>query len=291
MAKANAKQVRKAKAEIATIDCTLVTISTLDGEFGFDTANQIQVEPQIDTQDNITLIVKGILRAQKPAISVITGNQITLTDNLFNPELVKILQGGTITVDSETGDVMAYSPPISGSGERGEVFELNAYTTQYDSAGLVVRYEKITYPNCQGVPMAFGSQDGVFRIPEYTINSAPKSEEPPYTIEYVRALPALVDEFELGTLTVALAEGSASGKVVATVTPQKNSFFNRYFYNVGAAAITLPLYGIDLSINAQWTEWDGVAEISAEEDQYVSIVEANQHGRALAGGAVIVSNQ
>jgi len=189
-----AKQVQRAKAEIATIDCTLITIETEEGEFGFDTANQIQVEPQIDTQENITLIVKGILRAQKPAVSVITGNQITLTDNLFNPDLVRILQGGEVLYDpSDPTKVIGYTPPISGSGERGEVFTLNAYTTQYDSAGLVVQYEKISYPNCQGVPMAFGSQDGVFRAPEYTINSAPKSDEPAYRIEYVSQLPVLVD--------------------------------------------------------------------------------------------------
>ena len=33
--------VKKSKAEIATIDCCLVTIETSDGEFGFDTANKI----------------------------------------------------------------------------------------------------------------------------------------------------------------------------------------------------------------------------------------------------------
>ena len=38
-----AGNVKKAKAEIATIDVCLVTIETADGEFGFDTANSIQV--------------------------------------------------------------------------------------------------------------------------------------------------------------------------------------------------------------------------------------------------------
>ena len=186
--------VRKSKNLIATIDCTLVTIETSEGEFGFDTANQIEVEPQIDTQEPITLIVKGILRAQKPAVSVITGNQITLHDNLFNPELAIILQGGEILYDSEdTTKIVGYNPPLAGSGQKGEVFTLNAYTTQYDSAGLILGYEKISYPNCQGVPVAFGSEDGVFRAPEYTINSAPKSNESPYQIRYVAALPTLVD--------------------------------------------------------------------------------------------------
>ena len=54
-----------------------------------------------------------------------------------------------------------------------------------------MQFEKITYPNCQGVPVAFGSEDGAFRAPEYTINSAPGNGEAPYSIDYVKDLPVL----------------------------------------------------------------------------------------------------
>ena len=67
-----------------------------------------------------------------------------------------------------------------------------AYSAQYDSSGAIVQYEKITYPNCIGVPVSFSSEDGAFRAPEYTINSAPKTGEAPYKIEYVATLPILV---------------------------------------------------------------------------------------------------
>ena len=138
------------------------------------------------------MVVKGILRAQKPKTSTITGNEITLTDNVFNPELVLILQGGTIKYDRETTTkIIGYTPPVAGSADKGKVFKLNAYSAQYDASGQIVQYEKITYPNCQGVPVAFGSEDGVFRAPEYTINSAPKTGEAPYDISYVAALPEL----------------------------------------------------------------------------------------------------
>lgn len=185
--------VNKAKAAIATIDCCLITIETTDGEFGFDTANKISVEPQIETQDAVKLVVKGVLRAQKPEESTITGHKLTLTDNVFNPELVLILQGGTIKYDSEnTSEIVGYTPPVAGSSDKGEIFKLNAYSAQYDASGQIVKYEKITYPNCKGVPVAFGSEDGAFRAPEYTINSAPKTGEAPYDISYVKELPVLV---------------------------------------------------------------------------------------------------
>lgn len=190
-----AGNVKKSKAEIATIDCCLVTIETSDGEFGFDTSNKIEVEPQIEEEDAVKLVVKGILRAQKPKLSAVTGNEITLSDNVFNPELVLVLQGGEILYDAEdTKKIIGYNPPAAGSSDKGEVFKLNAYSAQYDASGQIVQYEKITYPNCQGQPVAFGSEDGAFRAPEYTITSAPKTGERSYEIRYVDALPTLTNE-------------------------------------------------------------------------------------------------
>lgn len=191
------KKVRKSSNEIATIDCSLITIETEDGEYGFDTANKIEVEPQIEEEEAVKLVVKNILRAQKPPQSTITGHQITLSDNVFNPELVLTLQGGKIKYDEATGELLGYEPPVAGSADKGEIFKLNAYTAQYDASGRIVKYEKVTYPNCQGTPVAFGSEDGAFRAPEYTINSAPNTGEAPYSISYVKDLPVLVNNEEL----------------------------------------------------------------------------------------------
>ncbi|MDR0326687.1 MAG: hypothetical protein LBI05_00160 [Planctomycetaceae bacterium] len=194
-----AQQYRKPKAEIATMECVLVTIETAGGEFattplGFDTVTNIQVEVQKEEQEAVKLVVKNILRAQKLPKSTITGHQITLSDNVFNPELVVILQGGKIVHDSTDPDkIIGYDPPVAGSEAKGEKFTLNAYTAQYDSSGDIIKYEKISYPNCEGVPVAFSSEDNVFRTPEYVINSAPKQGEPAYTLRYVPALPELVD--------------------------------------------------------------------------------------------------
>lgn len=192
----------KAITEIPTIDVVMVVVETAAKSYALDTASQIGVEPQIEEEDAVKLVIKGKLKAQKPAVSTITGNQITLTDNVFAPELVKILQGGTIkywtsaekttegTEETNFG-VSSYMPPTVGSGEKGEVFKLHAFSAQYDASGQIVQYEQITYPNCQGVPVAFGSEDGAFRAPEYTINSAPKKDEAPYEIHYVQTLPSV----------------------------------------------------------------------------------------------------
>lgn len=218
------QNVKRSRNEIPTIDVNLVTIETRDGqEFGFDTANQVEVEVQTEDSDAVKLVVKGRLRAQKPMESTITGHEITLSDNVFNPQLVKVLQGGKIMywTDAEhTGmseeetayGVARYTPPVAGSAEKGELFTLNTYSAVYNAAGVILYYEKTAYPNCQGVPVAFNSEDGAFRAPEYTINSAPAEGEPPYTMDWVDSLPLLVDADKFIILSV--PTGQVLGKDV-----------------------------------------------------------------------------
>lgn len=182
--------------EIPTIDCALVTISVpgSEDELILDTASNIAVTPQIETTDAIRLVVKNVLRAQKPVQNVLVGNTIVLTDNVFTPELVQVLQGGTIHTNPQ-GRVTGYDPPVAGSTDTGSVFLLNAYSAIYDAAGIPTGYERITYPNCQGVPVGLSAQDDVFRVTEYTINSAPKMGEAPYMVRWIQpnAIPKLPD--------------------------------------------------------------------------------------------------
>lgn len=183
--------------EIPTIDVALVTVKTSDSltEIGLETSSKVGVSPQVETKDANKLIVKGKLIAQKPAETTMTGNTIVLTDNVLNPELLVILQGGKVTYKSgSSGPVSKYEPPVAGSGEKGKPFELNMYSAIYNAAGEITGYEKITYPNCQGTPWAPSSEDDVWRVAEYTINSAPDKGEPPYVIEYVDDLPEVQPE-------------------------------------------------------------------------------------------------
>lgn len=190
--------------EIPTIDIVLFTVTPASTgiEIGLQTASKLAVNPQTETQDAVKLVVKGALLAQKPAETTITGNTLVLTDNVFIPELVKILQGGTIKywadadkttegAEDKGFGVARYTPPVAGSREKGEVFVSKAYSAIYNAAGVVTGYECISYPNCQGIPVSFSSEDGVFRAPEYTINSAPDKGQAPYEITYLKELPTL----------------------------------------------------------------------------------------------------
>lgn len=207
--------------EHATIDCCLVVINPTSGNsIGLDTANQVNVAIATETTDAVKLIVKGKLIAQKKGLTTVTGNTLTLTDNVFNYELAKILQGGTInywtsaakttttTTPTEYG-IAGYVPPVAGSDDRGEKFTVDLYTGVYDASGEVQEYQKISYPNCSGQPFGIGAQDGTFRVQEMTIDSAPSTGQAPYEISIVDILP---------TVTMSSAEtnsnsgsGNASG--------------------------------------------------------------------------------
>lgn len=279
--------------EIPTIDVVLVTVGPIEeggDEIALDTASNIQVSPQVETEDAIKLIVKGRLIAQKPAVNTMTGNAITLTDNVFNPELVQILQGGVIkywadadqgsTSDTDMGfGVASYTPPVAGAMSEQKVFPLNAYSAIYNAAGVITGYEKITYPNCQGVPVAFNSEDGVFRVAEYTINSAPAEGEAPYVINYVKELPSVGT---LGSLTVQSTAGTSSGKTKLTVSPTKGPD-SSYWTKVGSS-LTSPAYHEVIGTGGGYATWDGTSEITATSGQEVMVVEVDSSNRALKAG-------
>lgn len=193
----------KKGTEIAMIDAALVVMRTKGGKsLGLDTASQVEVAIASETQEAVKLIIKNKLRAQKKATTTVTGHTITLTDNVFNFEQAKIIQGGTLSYwtsaekteksEAETAfGVAGYKPPVVGSDDKGEEFDLDIYSAVYDASGEIVEYEKITYPNCTGQPFGVGAQDNVFHVGSITIDSAPAVGESPYSIESVTTLPVV----------------------------------------------------------------------------------------------------
>lgn len=256
--------------EIPTIDIVLFTIEDENGnQIGLNTASKIEVNPVTETNDGVKLIIKKRLIAQKPSSTVVTGNTIVLTDNVFNPQVVQMLQGGTLeysksytntaagtveagkkyfaiasgeyvtfdlakplasgdkivyndvsgileatisgkkaklirqivaakpsegveltmTEAADTSRIKSYTPPLAGDVADQDVFTARAYSAIYNAAGIITGYECIKYPNCQGVPISMSSEDDVFRVGEYTINSAPDTGEAPYEISYMPELP------------------------------------------------------------------------------------------------------
>lgn len=197
----------KRGTEVAMIDAALVVMRTKGVNaqtLALDTASQVEVAIATETTDAVKLIVKGKLIAQKKATTTVTGNTLTLTDNVFNFEQAKILQGGTLyywTTEEKTATqtektefgIAGYEPPVAGSGDKGEVFDIDIYSSVYDTSGDIIQYEKITYPNCTGQPFGVGAQDDTFNVNSITIDSAPAKGQAPYSIMTVKELPAITE--------------------------------------------------------------------------------------------------
>lgn len=267
--------------EVATIDVVLVTVQSYDlgaDEIALDTSNKVDVTVATETQDRVALIVKGRLIAQKPPVTTVTGNTIVLTDNVFNDELVKLLQGGTIKNDL-AGNFTGYTPPVVGSGEEGKLFKTRVYSAIYNAAGVLTGYERITYPNCKGVPFAFSSEDGVFRASDYTINSAPANGEAPYDLDIVSELPKTLEN-----LTVTSVAGTTTGYTKITVVPSV-TYGNTYMYKVDTN-VSLPNYGDVISTG--YTAWNGSDEISATAGNKILMVEVDSNSKAVKAGITTI---
>ena len=128
---------------------------------------------------------------------MVTGATLTVSDNIFAPEIVKFIQGGEFVQD-ELGNFVSFSAPVAGEEVKPTKFDFNIYTAQRDVAGDVVSYMKVSFAGCTGKPVNIKLENGAFFAPEYTIVSAPAQNESVYVITAVDELPTLTIDEEAG---------------------------------------------------------------------------------------------
>lgn len=89
---------------------------------------------------------------------------------------------------------------------------------------------------------------------------------------------------ELGSLTIASVAGSTSGTTKITVTGGNDAL--KYKYKVSSSTITAPERDEDLS---DWTDWDGVSDIAADDSANIYIAQVDDNSLALKGGSTTVT--
>lgn len=92
-------KVFKQVVENPTIDVDLVTIEQGGKEYAITSMTQIDSSIETEVTEAVKLVVNGKLKAQKGRQVTITGARLTMTDNVFSPELVQVVQGGTINYE------------------------------------------------------------------------------------------------------------------------------------------------------------------------------------------------
>lgn len=155
----------------------------------FETSDEVSVEEVVDEGEEQTLKIKGKLYANRAAEDTVLGHDLTFKDNVMCPELLSLMQGGTLTTGSG-GAFEKYEPPKIGTTATKKTFTTNIYTAEVSTDGDTGNYIKISYPGCKGssVPMSF--KDGEYYSNEYTVKSRPAKGTAPYSVTIVAALPS-----------------------------------------------------------------------------------------------------
>lgn len=170
-------------------DVCLVRIITTDAIFPFKTSDEIASEEIVSEGEEQTLKIKGTIYANREAEDTVLGYDLTLKDNVMCPEVLKVVQGGNITYDSDGTTVTKYEAPPVGKTNAKEKFDTEIYTAIVGTDGDTGEFAKITFPSCTGASVPLSFKDGEYYSNEYKIKSRPTKGVAPYTIDIVETLP------------------------------------------------------------------------------------------------------
>lgn len=159
----------------------------------WETASKISSTLSINEGQETVLRYKDTIAATNRTEDIAYGIELGLTDNVLQPEVLALIDGGTITTDSTSKKVTKYTAPIVGKPVVRKKFDLSIYSEEKDVDNNPVGYAKFTYLNCKGKPVNYNLEDGVFMAPEMTIISRPPSGSSPYEIEFLDELPEVVE--------------------------------------------------------------------------------------------------
>lgn len=179
--------------ELPLVDVARVVLTTKETTpitYTWETASKAESEVLTEEIKGEKLIIKGVLKAQKRDEEIITGINLKFQDNVFAPEVVQLLQGGTLTTDVDES-FLKYEAPKVGEKPVLTPFDIDVYTTITAEDGEIQGYLKYTFPNGKGKPVKFEMEDNKFMAPSYEITTAPKKGESPYTIDKVSTLPVI----------------------------------------------------------------------------------------------------
>lgn len=168
---------------IANIALAEIINEATGQSYYFDTAEKADIKPDLSKGKEDILRVKNRIIAMNRTEDICIGYDIKLTDNTFPPELMCLVDGGTMTNNG-------YEGPQIGVAVNKTPFTLNLYSEEKDYDSSTVKYVKFGFKHNKGTPVEFKFEDGKFYVPEFESHSRPKKGEKPVYIEYVNSLPS-----------------------------------------------------------------------------------------------------
>jgi hypothetical protein len=164
----------------------IITEEATPKTYNIDTAEEVEAKPMIEKGINKVKRNKNTIIGRVRTEDLISGMELALKDATLKPEVIQIVDGGTL---SGTGATTKYSAPVAGIPVTRTPFKLEVYTADLDTDGDIEQYVKFVFPHCKGTPVEYSMKDGDFFVPELKLESAPSQGESPYTWEFAAALP------------------------------------------------------------------------------------------------------
>lgn len=170
----------------------LVTEEDTPKTFVFDTASEADISPYLSNGQEEILRVKNKILAINKTEDIVVGYDLTLRNSTLIPEVLALIDGGTLTYDDvDIEKVISYEAPSSGTTVARTKFTLNLYTSEKDGNGDTLQYVKFSFLHCKGKPASYNLKDGQFFVPELSASSRPKKGESPVKLEFIDSLPTL----------------------------------------------------------------------------------------------------
>ena len=169
------------------VRCELETYEDIPAVYRFTTASEGSYSAVVSEGQETILRVKNELLATNRFEDIQYGSDINLTQVTFVPEILAIVDGGTVIKEGDT--IVRYDGPLAGTPVNRKLFKLKLYVEQKDISGETMQYVCFTFEKCKGKPATFSFKDGEFITPQYTIMSRIPKGSSPYTMEYMDTLP------------------------------------------------------------------------------------------------------
>lgn len=160
--------------------------------FVFQTATSCKFVPALSQGQEVEQRVKNTLMGLLKTDDLVKGYDIELADERLIMEVMALIDGGTVTMDSQsTSEWTKYASPVAGQGVNRVAFDLTLYTSDRDTDGSAKEYYAWKFANCKGKPVSGGGEDGAFSQMAYSIESRPAMGTSAMEITRVSTLPAV----------------------------------------------------------------------------------------------------
>lgn len=154
----------------------------------FTTFTEANVDPKISEGEEKIHRMRNKILAVAKTEDLLYGLNITLTDNAFSPDLIAVVDGGTLQFDEiETTKVVGYRPPKSTDITLRKEFKLEIWCEEKEGEDTN-QYVKYTFPKCKGKPVSVSLKEEEFIAPQFKIVAYETDTEPSYYWDYVESL-------------------------------------------------------------------------------------------------------